>query len=72
MSEPFGSYTINDKRRQEAPADPCRTCGAPRSKEEPHTLSYNTPTMDCIKYLRREIAKLRSPAAQSSPSQEKT
>ena len=40
-------------------AETCRVCGA----KELHSLSYGIPTMDCIKYLRSEIAKLKDALA---------
>lgn len=45
-------YTINDKRGQEKPKPVCRVCGATIEIEGTHSLEYNRPTMDCIKYLR--------------------
>ena len=54
---PFGSYVIRDSRGinpDRIPDPVCRVCGA----SEQHTNQYNQPTMDCIKYLRSEIARL--------------
>lgn len=51
------AYVINDRRGSNPGviAEACRVCGAP----EIHTRAYNQPTMDCIQYLRTEIAKLK-------------
>lgn len=47
-------YTIRDRRGIDEKDTPCRVCGS--SVE--HTTVYSQPTMECIKYLRGEIARL--------------
>lgn len=52
------AYTVNDRRGEDKEAKPkeaCRVCGAP----EVHSLEYNKPTMECIGYLRAQIAKAK-------------
>ena len=52
----FGNYTIRDRREvQGQQPDPCRVCGAPQK----HSDRYNNPTMECIKYLRQQLAEAR-------------
>ena len=45
------NYTITDRRGlgngQERLGEICRVCGS----KEVHSKNYNTPTMECIKYL---------------------
>jgi len=53
------AYTVNDKRGKKAPQEVCRVCGAPTV----HSKDYNKPTMECIKYLRAELAKKESPVS---------
>ncbi len=56
MSAPFGSYVVRDRRGSNPDKEPepvCRVCGSP----EQHSTTYNTPTMECIKYLRAELKK---------------
>ena len=47
-------YTVIDKRGQEPTKEVCRVCGAPIEVKGTHSLQYNKPTMDCIKYLRNQ------------------
>jgi hypothetical protein len=50
-------YTVTDRRGKGPRTEVCRVCGAP-GKPEPHTRTYNSPTMSCIVFLREEIQRL--------------
>ena len=52
--ELVAEYTVIDKRGQEPAKEVCRVCGAPIETKGTHSLEYNKPTMDCIKYLREQ------------------
>lgn len=54
MQTEFGNYKVTDHRGKEAPSESCRVCGAPI----PHSKTYGTPTMECIKYLRGDALAL--------------
>ncbi len=50
------TYEVIDKRggKNKPPEEACRVCGSSVA----HSKTYNTPTMECIKYLRGKIEKL--------------
>lgn len=50
MSEP---YKTTDKRRGKGNREVCRVCAS----EEVHSYNYTTPTMECIAYLKGQIAR---------------
>lgn len=56
--EQRNGYTIIDRRGGE----PCRVC----CSQDCHSREYNKPTMECIKYLRGEIARLLTENARLS------
>ena len=53
------NYTFTDKRGKEPELEVCRVCGAPIKKKGEHSLVYNKPTMNCIKFMREEISTLK-------------
>jgi formate dehydrogenase maturation protein FdhE len=53
MSNHDRGYIVHDRRGKEEITEVCRVCGSP----EVHSKVYNQPTMDCVKYLRAELAK---------------
>ena len=44
-------YIFNDRRGHEPPKEACVVCGC---TDEVHSSEYNTPTMKCIEFLRKE------------------
>ena len=51
-------YTVIDKRGEEKDKPlPCRVCGCPTAE---HSKSYLKPTMECIQYLREQVALYKS------------
>jgi len=47
------TYKVTDKRRGKGNREVCRVCAS----EEVHSHNYTTPTMECIVYLKSQIAR---------------
>lgn len=51
-------YTVKDRRGKDQETEVCRVCGCP-GDPKPHTRIYEQPTMECVKFLRAEILRLK-------------